>query len=72
MSLDPSWIFFLLTTSGLGFIYFQYGRKNNRFDFLIAGLCLMVCAYFVHTATALGLLGLGLALAPFIYRKYLR
>lgn len=72
MNFDPGWIFFMLITSGLGFIYFQYGRKNARFSFIVFGLALMFCAYFAHTALALGITGLILAAGPFIYKKLQR
>ncbi len=70
MNLDPGWIFFMLMTSGMGFIYFQYGRKNSRYPFLLAGIGLMMAAYFAHTATSLGVVGLVLTAAPFIYKKF--
>jgi hypothetical protein len=49
MSLDPGLLFLSLVTSGAGFVLFVYGKKQERWPQLVAGLVLMVYPYFVDT-----------------------
>ncbi len=51
MSLDPTWLFLSLIPGGIGFVLFVYGKKQERWPQLAAGLILMVYPYF---ATSLG------------------
>ena len=53
MSLDPTWLFASLITSGIGFVLFVYGKKQRRWPQLAGGLVFMVYPYF---ATSLLLL----------------
>ena len=57
MSLDPAWIFLSLVLSGFGFVLFRYGRKQDRWPQLVAGLALIVYPYFVTSLTTL--VGIG-------------
>ena len=50
-----------LVPSGIGFVLFMYGRKQDRWAHLVAGLALMVYPYFVNTVTQM--LGAGLLIA---------
>jgi hypothetical protein len=59
MSLDPGLLFLSLVTSGAGFVLFVYGRKQERWPQLVAGLVLMVYPYFVGTLA----LSVGIAVA---------
>ena len=52
MSLDPTLLFLSLLTSGLGFVLFVYGKKQDRLPQLLGGIALMVYPYFVSTVTA--------------------
>ena len=47
MSLDPGLLFLSLVTSGVGFVLFMYGKKQERPPQLLAGIVLMVYPYFV-------------------------
>jgi hypothetical protein len=47
MSLDPGLMFLSLITSGVGFVLFMYGKKQERMPQLVAGIVLMVYPYFV-------------------------
>ena len=49
MSLDPGLLFLSLVTSGAGFVLFVYGKKQERWPQLVAGIVLMVYPYFVDT-----------------------
>lgn len=57
MSLDPTWIFLSLVPSGFGFVLFRYGKKQDRWPQLIAGLALMLYPYFATSLTTL--VGIG-------------
>ena len=57
MSLDPTWIFLSLVLSGLGFVLFRYGKKQDRWPQLVAGLALMLYPYFATSVTTL--VGIG-------------
>ena len=63
MSLDPTWLFMSLIPSGIGFVLFVYGKKQERWPLLAAGLLFMVYPYFttdlvwlVATGATIGLL----------------
>ena len=64
MSLDPAWLLLSMIPSGIGFVLFVYGKKQQRWPQLIAGLVFMVYPYFTPTTPTLlgvgGLLGAGL------------
>jgi uncharacterized membrane protein YjjB (DUF3815 family) len=49
MSLDPGLLFLSLVTSGIGFVLFIYGKKQERWPQLLGGLAMMVYPYFVST-----------------------
>jgi hypothetical protein len=49
MSFDPGVLFFSLITSGVGFVLFMYGKKQERPPQLVGGIVLMVYPYFVSS-----------------------
>jgi hypothetical protein len=60
MTFDPTWLFLSLIPSSLGFVLFVYGKKQERFPQLIAGLALLVYPYFTESVWALA--GVGIAI----------
>ena len=56
--------------SALGAGYFVYGRKQDDFPILISGLILMVYPYVVSNAILQTVVGLAVAAAPFIIRRF--
>ena len=42
MNLDPTWLFLSLLPSGVGFVLFVYGKKQERWPQLVAGLLFLV------------------------------
>ncbi len=60
MSLDPTWLFVSLITSGIGFVLFVYGRKQHRWPQLAGGLVFMVYPYFTQSLLPLVVVGLAL------------
>jgi hypothetical protein len=60
MSLDPGVLFLSLVTSGIGFVLFVYGKKQERGPQLVAGLVLMIYPYFVSGLLMNVLVGAGI------------
>ena len=63
MTFDATWLFLSLIPGGAGFVLLVYGKKEQRWPHLVAGLLLMVYPYFttgisslVATGAAIGLL----------------
>ena len=57
MSLDPTLLFLSLFPSGIGLILFIYGKKQQRWPQLVAGLLLMVYPYFATSVLSLITIG---------------
>lgn len=53
MTLDPAWLMLSLIPGGAGFVLFVYGKKQQRWPQLVAGLVMMVYPYFATTVTTL-------------------
>jgi hypothetical protein len=63
MNLDPTWIFLSMIPGGIGFVLFIYGKKQQRWPHLIAGLLLMGYPYFTPTAMSMTVVGAGICAA---------
>jgi hypothetical protein len=63
MSLDPTWLFVSLFPSGIGFVLFVYGKKQERWLQLATGLALMVYPYFTSSTLSLVVVGAIIGLA---------
>jgi hypothetical protein len=50
MSFDATWLFLSMIPAGIGFVLFMYGKKQQRWPQLIAGILLMGYPYFTPTA----------------------
>ena len=62
----PGWLMAMLFASVFGAAYFVYGRKQQRFVYLIVGVLLMVAPYVVHGTRLLVAAWIGLSLLPFL------
>jgi hypothetical protein len=51
-----------LIPSGVGFVLFVYGRKQQHWPMLVAGLLFMIYPHFTTHVTALVAVGAGLGL----------
>jgi hypothetical protein len=60
MTFDPTWLFASMIPSGIGFVLLVYGKKQQRWPHLVAGLLFTVYPYFTPSLTSL--VGIGLAL----------
>jgi len=58
-------LLFAMLFGSIGFGYFVYGKKQQRFTALLAGLALIIIPYFVSNTYALVVVGLGLMAVPF-------
>ena len=63
MALDPTWLFVSLFPSGVGFVLFVYGKKQQRWTLLGFGVAFMVYPYFTQSIAALIAVGAGLGVA---------
>ncbi len=54
---NPTWIFLSMIPGGLGFILFVYGKKQQRWPQLVAGIALMAYPYFTSSITAMTVVG---------------
>jgi len=66
MTMDPTLLFLSLITSGAGFVLFVYGKKQERWPQLVAGIALMVYPYFVSTLLMTIGLAVGIVAAMWI------
>jgi hypothetical protein len=57
VTLDPTWLMLSLIPSGIGFVLFTYGRKQQRWPQLAAGVLFMVYPYFAPTVMSLVAVG---------------
>jgi hypothetical protein len=60
MDFDPTELFVTFVVSGVGFVFFSYGRKLTRAPQVIGGLLLMIFPYFVSGPLLIGLCGVVL------------
>jgi hypothetical protein len=65
-SLDPGVLFLSLITSGLGFVLFMYGKKQERPPQLVAGIALMIYPYVVPGLLMNVLVGAGIVAAMWL------
>jgi hypothetical protein len=60
--MDPAWLLLSLIPGAAGFVLLVYGRKQQRWPHLVAGLLFMVYPYFATTVVSLVAVGLVLGL----------
>jgi hypothetical protein len=60
MDLDPTWLLLSMIPSGVGFVLFMYGKKQERLPQLVVGLLMVVYPYLVSSVSALIVVGLVL------------
>jgi len=53
VTLDPAWLFVSLIPGGIGFVLLVYGKKQQRWPQLIAGLLFMVYPYFTTSVLSM-------------------
>ena len=60
MNFDPTWLFLSLIPSGIGFVLFVYGRKQQRWPHLLAGIVFTIYPYFTPSIFVMVLVGVAL------------
>jgi hypothetical protein len=65
MSFDPTWLFLSLIPGGVGFVLFVYGKKQQRWPQLAAGLLFMAYPYFATSVVSL--VGVGLLIGGVLW-----
>jgi hypothetical protein len=60
MSFDAGTLFLSLITGGIGLVLFVYGKKQERWPQLAAGIALMVYPYFVSDLLVSVFIGIGI------------
>jgi hypothetical protein len=65
MNFDPTFLFLSLIPGGIGFVLFVYGKKQQRWPHMVAGLLFMVYPYF--TPSLLTLAAGGVAIGFFLW-----
>ena len=63
MSFDPTFLFLSLIPGGVGFVLFVYGKKQQRWPHMVAGLLFMVYPYFTSSLVSLVAGGAAIAFA---------
>ena len=64
--MSPANIFFITVFSFTGFAYFRFGKKQQRFLYMVSGMSLMVYPYFVSKTVYIALIGIALMLLPLL------
>ena len=59
MTIDPTWLFLSLIPSGIGFVLFVYGKKQDRWPHMLAGIVFSVYPYF--TTSSIAMIAVGVA-----------
>jgi len=62
-SFDPTWLFLSMIPAGIGFVLFVYGKKQQRWPQLVAGIAMMVYPYFTSTITVMTAVGVVICVA---------
>ena len=60
MNLDPAWLFLSMIPSGIGFVLFVYGKKQQRWPHMIAGIVFSIYPYFTPSILVMVVVGVAL------------
>src|SRR5437868_3130683 len=66
MQLDATWLFLSMIPGGIGFVLFIYGKKQQRWPHLVAGLLLMAYPYLATTVMSLTVVGVAICAALWV------
>lgn len=68
MNFDAETIIISLVTSGIGYIFFAYGRRLNKVPVILCGVALMAFPYVVDGLWPRIAVGAALTAAPFLFK----
>ena len=60
MGFDPTWLFFSLIPSGIGFVLFVYGKKQGRWPHMLTGILFSIYPYFTPSILSMVVIGIAL------------
>ena len=63
MNIDPVWLFLSMIPSGIGFVLFVYGKKQDRGIYMIAGIVFSIYPYFTPSSLVMMVIGIALGVA---------
>jgi len=63
--LDANWLILSMIPSGIGFVLFVYGKKQQRWPQLVGGIAMMVYPYFTPTITSMLIIGMLIGAAVY-------
>jgi hypothetical protein len=70
MSLDPTTLMLSILFGSIGTGLFIYGKRQEKYVHLLAGVALMGLPYFVANAIALLVIGAVVAAVPFVLNSF--
>ena len=60
MNFDPTWLFLSMIPSGIGFVLFVYGKKQQRWPHMVAGIVFSIYPYFTPSILVMVVVGIAL------------
>jgi hypothetical protein len=63
VSIDPVWLFLSMIPSGIGFVLFVYGKKQDRGIYMLAGIVFAIYPYFTPSSLVMMAIGVALGIA---------
>ena len=63
MNIDPVWLFLSMIPTGIGFVLFVYGKKQDRGIYMLAGIVFSIYPYFTPSSLVMMVIGIGLGAA---------
>jgi branched-subunit amino acid transport protein len=60
VNFDPTWLFVSMIPSGIGFVLFVYGKKQQRWPHMLAGIVFSIYPYFTPSILVMVVVGVAL------------
>jgi branched-subunit amino acid transport protein len=60
VNFDPMWLFLSMIPSGIGFVLFVYGKKQQRWPHMLAGIVFSIYPYFTPSILVMVVVGVAL------------
>ena len=64
--MDPAWLFVSMIPSGIGFVLFVYGKKQQRLPHLLAGVAFAIYPYFTPSILVMVIVGIALGIGLWV------
>jgi hypothetical protein len=66
--MDANTLIVGLIAGAFGMVYLAYGKKQSRLVYMVCGVLLMAYPYFIDNIWLLLIIGLALAIAPWVIK----